>query len=79
MRQARWAILALDSASDGCTSATEMGSDETLGGRRDYLNPWDYYDVAGAPPPIGDGQPDGIVDLANDILGVIQQYLHDCR
>jgi len=23
--------------------------------------------------------PDGVIDLANDILGVIQQYLHDCR
>ncbi len=23
--------------------------------------------------------PDGIIDLSNDILGVIQQYVHDCR
>ena len=23
--------------------------------------------------------PDGVIDLSNDILGVIQQYLHDCR
>ena len=22
--------------------------------------------------------PDGVIDLSNDILGVIQQYLHDC-
>ena len=25
------------------------------------------------------GPPDGVIDLTNDILGVIQQYLHDCR
>ena len=30
---------------------------------------WDYYDVAG---PDG-GTRDGVVDLANDILGVIRQ------
>ncbi|MCH7699148.1 MAG: hypothetical protein IH865_09465 [Chloroflexi bacterium] len=23
--------------------------------------------------------PDGVIDLTNDIFGVIQQYLHDCR
>ncbi len=22
--------------------------------------------------------PDGVIDLSNDIFGVIQQYLHDC-
>ncbi len=23
--------------------------------------------------------PDGVIDLTNDILGVIAQYFHDCR
>ena len=46
-----------------------------LGGLRDWTNPWDFYDVAGAPPPIGDNNPDKVVDLPNDILGVIQHYV----
>ena len=38
---------------------------------RDYLNPNDYYDVLGP----GAAMPtDGIIDLPNDILGVIQHF-----
>ena len=59
---------------DACTDVQENGPDETLGGRRNPHNPWDFYDVAGAPPPFGDGNPDQIIDLPNDILGVIQHY-----
>ncbi len=56
---------------DSCTDAAELGSDETLGGRRDPLNPWDFYDVLGP----GAALPaDGVIDLANDILGVIVRF-----
>ena len=53
-----------DTDGDGCSDQRENGSDETLGGQRDYKNPWDYYDTNG----------DGIVDLTNDIFGVITHY-----
>lgn len=38
---------ALDRDADGCTDAQEQGSDEMLGGRRDPLYRWDFYDVNG--------------------------------
>jgi len=37
----------LDSDSDGCTDAMEVGDDEALGGRRDPQYHWDFYDVNG--------------------------------
>ncbi len=37
----------LDSDSDGCSDATELGDDEKQGGRRDPLYHWDFYDVNG--------------------------------
>ena len=60
-----------DTDGDGCSDAKEFGLDEALGGRRDYLNPWDYFDVLGpgAALPV-----DQIIDLPNDILGVIQHF-----
>ena len=60
-----------DPDGDGCTNGQEAGQDETLGGLRNPLNRWDFYDVAiaGALP----GQ-DGVIDLPNDILGVIQRH-----
>ena len=60
----------LDSDNDGCTNGREFGSDETLGGRRGALNPNDFYDVLGG----GGGPPDRVIDLPNDILGVIQHF-----
>ncbi len=63
-----------DTDGDGCTDGAELGPDETKGGLRNPLNEWDFYDVAGAPPPAGDGNPDQIIDLPNDILGVIQHF-----
>ena len=60
-----------DTDGDGCSDQRENGLDETLGGQRDYNNPWDFYDVAGP----GGGPKDGVIDLPNDILGVIQ-HLH---
>ena len=33
-----------DTDNDGCLDTRENGLDETLGGRRDYLNFWDFFD-----------------------------------
>ena len=55
-----------DTDGDGCPDQSENlpKSEAANGGGRDWLNPWDYYDVNG----------DGVIDLLNDILGVIQHY-----
>ena len=63
-----------DTDGDGCSDIHENGPDETLGGQREYDNPWDFYDVAGSPLPPQNGAPDGVIDLPNDILGVIQHH-----
>ncbi len=60
-----------DTDGDGCPDEHENGPDETQGGRRDYKDPNEYYDV------YGPGQSltrDGVIDLANDILGVIVRF-----
>ncbi len=57
----------LDDDDDGCTDLQEAGPDKDLGGLRDPLNPWDFYDTNG----------DRIIDLFVDILGVIQHYSLD--
>ena len=61
----------IDTDGDGCSDQSENGPDETIGGLRDPLNGWDFYDVLGpgAALPI-----DGVIDLPNDILGVIQHH-----
>ncbi len=59
-----------DTDGDGCPDQRENGSDETLGGLRNYMNAWDFYDVGG----IGGPAPDGVVDLLFDVLGVINHY-----
>jgi hypothetical protein len=59
-----------DTDGDSCLDGREVGPNELLGGRRDPLNPDDFYDPAGA----GGGPPDGVIDLPNDILGVIQHF-----
>ena len=53
-----------DTDGDGCSDQQENGLDEKLGGLRDWLNPYDYYDING----------DGFIDLTNDIFDVIQHY-----
>ena len=60
-----------DTDGDGCSDVRENGPDETLGGQRGYLNPWDFYDVLGpgAALPL-----DQIIDLPNDVLGVVQRF-----
>ena len=58
-----------DADQDGCPNANEqqtaVGS-ETSGGRRDYLNPWDYFDASH----------NGQVRI-NDILLVVHAYFLD--
>ncbi len=51
----------LNDDDDGCSDSQELGLDETLGGLRNPLIPWDLYDTNG----------DKVIDLLNDILGVI--------
>ncbi len=52
-----------DTDGDGCPDADENGPDERLGGRRDYLNPWDYFN------PTNDGR-----NRVDDILAVVDHY-----
>ncbi len=63
---ARVAILSDndDTDGDGCTNAEEYGQDASLGGRRNPLNPWDFYDVNG----------DRVVNVFDDILAVVSAY-----
>ena len=62
-----------DTDGDGCADEHENRpkAQANQGGGRNYLNPNDYYDVA-----IGGGAPgqDGVIDLPNDILGVILHF-----
>ena len=62
-----------DPDADGCTTVAEIGFDPKRGGQRDPVNFWDFYDVAGS-PLVNGGAPDGVIDLPNDILGVIQHF-----
>ncbi len=63
-----------DTDGDGCPDNRENGTDPAKGGLRDMFDPWDFYDVLGP----GAALPaDGIVDLPNDILGVIQHFSPD--
>ena len=60
-----------DTDGDGCADVHESGLDETQGGLRDWTDPNDYYDVYG---PNSSLTLDGVIDLPNDILGVIQHF-----
>jgi subtilisin family serine protease len=55
-----------DTDGDGCKDEDENGPDEMFGGRRDPLNPWDYFN------PTNDGQ-----NRVDDILAVVNQYFED--
>jgi hypothetical protein len=62
-----------DTDGDGCPDAHENRpkTQASSGGGRDWQDPNDYYDV------YGPGQSltrDGVIDLPNDILGVVQHY-----
>ena len=60
----RISYLLPDSDGDGCSDGRELGPEETLGGRRDPENPWDFYDVNG----------DGTVNIVDDVLAVASAY-----
>ncbi|MEX2159439.1 MAG: flexitail domain-containing putative surface protein [Dehalococcoidia bacterium] len=53
-----------DRDGDGCSNAAELGPNPELGGMRNPLDPWDFYDTDGG----------GAVDLFSDILGVANLY-----
>jgi hypothetical protein len=38
-----------DSDADGCADGEEVGPDEVIGGRRDPVNVWDFFDVPSGP------------------------------
>ena len=52
-----------DTDGDGCPDAQELGTNPVLGGGRDPLNPWDYFN------PTHDGK-----NRVDDILAVVQHY-----
>jgi hypothetical protein len=56
-------VPAEDFDGDGCPNQEELGPGETHGGRRDPLNPYDYFN------PTGDG-----VNRIDDILEVVNHY-----
>lgn len=111
-----------DTDGDGCSDLRENGPVAMQGGLRDYLNPWDFFDVngdknidvpfdilpvvlayqqgpndPGGPgpnytaakdrgPPVAGALyawqrtgPDGSIDVVNDVLPIILQYLHSCK
>jgi len=63
-----------DSDGDGCADSHEWGSNSALGGQRDPLNPWDFYDVP--VPTAFDGgtlaDRDKAVSIINDLLAVLE-------
>ncbi|MGB6837050.1 MAG: flexitail domain-containing putative surface protein [Dehalococcoidia bacterium] len=65
---------ALDSDGDGCSDVEELGDNPTLGGTRDPLNPWDFYDVP-VPTAFNGGtleDRDKAVSILNDVLAVLE-------
>jgi hypothetical protein len=61
-----------DTDDDGCGDGQEREADPTLGGDRDPLNFWDFYDVDdGSKAGIRDGR----IDL-RDVLFTVQHFGH---
>jgi hypothetical protein len=54
---------ATDTDGDSCSDSREKGAQASLGGARDYLNPWDFFD------PTKDGR-----HRVNDIMAVIARF-----
>ncbi len=52
-----------DTDGDGCPDTREQGINMMMGGRRDFLNPWDWWD------PTGDQ-----LDRIDDVLAVASHY-----
>jgi len=55
-----------DTDGDGCSDAREQGDYERTGGRRDALNPWDFFDLTGDKK-----------HRIDDVLAVIDSYYID--
>ena len=56
-----------DTDGDGCTDTQENGPNEALGGQRDYLNFWDFFDVPVGTPPKRDKMVN-IIDIGGIVL-----------
>lgn len=52
-----------DTDGDRCPDGSESGPDEYQGGRRDYVNPWDYFN------PTKDGE-----NRVDDVVIVVEHY-----
>ncbi len=52
-----------DADGDGCPDMRELGTNSMMGGRRNFLNPWDYMN------PTGDH-----MNRVDDILAVVQHF-----
>lgn len=61
--------LYADSDRDGCTDTEEMGSDNMLGGQRNRLLFWDFFDV-----PTGPSLTRDKVDTVGDIAAVVSRF-----
>jgi hypothetical protein len=59
-------VSGADTDGDRCADAREAGANERAGGRRDALNPWDFFD------PTGDGK-----HRIDDVLRVVDSYFAD--
>ena len=59
----------IDTDGDGCLDAAELGSNPYLGGMRDPLNYWDFYDT-----PSDAGDRDASIDLLSDLFGVLFRF-----
>jgi hypothetical protein len=62
-----------DTDGDGCTDAEELSSHFLMGGQRDPLDEWDFFDV---PRPVGEpgtGTKDKQID-GNDALAVLSKF-----
>ena len=57
-----------DSDGDGCSDLQELGPDPGLGGGRDPLNPWDFFDV-----PDSANARDGLIN-GRDISRILAHY-----
>ncbi len=61
-----------DTDDDGCADGEEVGGQPSLGGDRDPLSPWDFYDVP--VPSLRQspyGQKDGVVGLTTDVTALL--------
>ena len=64
-----------DSDSDGCADGEELGPDQALGGRRDPLNGFDFFDTPEPPSYLGDpGSPRDRAVSVLDALGLRAKF-----